>query len=170
MKNIIPINARMRAKHLEKSYLKNGRKTSEKRAEKIRSETARLFRESVVEALSRDEYYGSEDIEKILGSVKWLRNKHEVFEKTYGTSEAYEALKKVTDEFMPDFVLPITDPAYTNRDWELISMKRYAADVEARILAAGIQSEREYDIEDIKATFDDAAGIYWTRVMQERQK
>lgn len=170
MGEIIPINQRMLAKHREKKYLKNGRETSEKRAERIRTETARLFRESVVEALSFDEYYGSEDIEKILSSVKWLRNKHEVFEKTYGTSKAYEALKKVTDEFMPEFVLPITDPAYTNKDWELISMKRYAADVEARILAAGIQSERDYDIDDIKATFDDAAGIYWTRVMQERQK
>ena len=171
MKNIIPMNERMKARHREKIYLKSGSTTSEKRAEKIRNETAKLFRESVVEALARDEYYGSEDIDKILDEVRWLRNKHQVFEKTYGFARAYEALKKVTDEFMPeDFVLPITDPAVTNKDWELISMKRQAADVEARILAAGIQSERDYDIDDIKATFDDAAGIYWTRVMQERQK
>lgn len=171
MGEIIPINQRMLAKHREKNYLKNGRETSEKRAEKIRTKTARLFRESVVEALSRDEYYGSEDIDKILDSVKWLRNKHNVFEKAYGLARAYDALKKATEEFMPeDFVLPITDTANTNKDWELISMKRQAADIEARILAAGIQSERDYDIEDIKATFDDAAGIYWTRVMQERQK
>ena len=171
MKNIIPINERMKARHREQSYLKNGRLTSEKRAENIRNETVRLFRESVVEALKRDEYYGSEDIDKILSEVRLLRNKHQVFEKTFGLARAYEALKDVTDEFMPEnFVLPITDPAVTNKDWELISMKRQAADVEARILAAGIQSERDYDIDDIKATFDGAAGIYWTRVMQERQR
>ena len=169
MKNIIPINELMLAKHRAKAYLKSEKQTAKKRAERIERETARLFRESVIEALGRDEYYGSEDIDTILDSINWLRNKHEVFERTYGFPRAYEALKKVTDEFMPDdFVLPITDPAYTDKDWELITMKRQAADVEARILVTGIQAAREYDIEDIRVILADAAGIYQIRAMQER--
>lgn len=171
MAKVIPINQRMLAKHRMKKYLKNGRETSERRAENIRTETANIFRESILEALIRDESLTPENIEDVVNSVRPLRNKHDLFERTYGISKAYEALKGATDEFMPEgFLLPITDPVDRAEDWDLITIKRQAADIEARIFAAGMQSELEYDIDDIGAVLDDAAGIYWTRVMQDKQK
>ena len=72
MAKVIPINQRMLAKHRMKKYLKNGRETSERRAENIRTETAdmhlrvRVGRKDAAARSSRyghaAEHYGDYDV------------------------------------------------------------------------------------------------------------
>lgn len=155
------INYAMLARHAEKRYQKNGKKTAQQMFDDIRTQTAEMMHLCIWTSLQIGSGIQEEKVNEV---AEWADRYSAMYvnaQRYQGIDAAKKELKEKSDPLMPHgFILPAAGELKKNRDWDILAAQRQAAEMVARLYAMAMNKALQFDGQQIDRALWLAADIY----------